>query len=73
LDKGAADSKLLCKFALPLIALLAQVWLFIVAPLIGAGIAGYLFKSRILAAEDVIPERGAAKSDVAPGAPRKRS
>src|SRR5215470_7538278 len=44
---------------------LAQVWLFIVAPLIGAGIAGYLFKpGGVLAAEDVIPERGAAKSDV---------
>ena len=27
---------------------LAQVWLFIVAPLIGAGLAGYLFKSGIL-------------------------
>lgn len=53
---------------------LEQVWLFIVAPLSGAGIAGYLFKSGILAAEDVIPERGTAKSDVAPGAsaPRKR-
>jgi aquaporin Z len=53
---------------------LAQVWLFIVAPLIGAGVAGFLFKSRILAAEDVIPERGAAKSDVPPAAsaPRKR-
>ena len=43
-----------------------QLWLFIVAPLIGAGIAGYLFKSRILAGEDVIPERGVGKSDVAP-------
>ena len=53
---------------------LAQVWLFIVAPLIGAGIAGYLFKSGILAADDVIPDRGGAKSDVAPAAsaPRKR-
>jgi aquaporin Z len=53
---------------------LAQVWLFIVAPLIGAGLAGYLFKSGMLAAEDVIPERGAAKSDVAPAAsaPKKR-
>ena len=47
---------------------LAQVWLFIVSPLIGAGVAGFLFKSGILAAEDVIPERGAAKSDVPPGA-----
>jgi aquaporin Z len=54
---------------------LAQVWLFIVAPLIGAGVAGYLFKpGGVLAAEDVIPERGVAKSDVAPAAsaPRKK-
>jgi aquaporin Z len=53
---------------------LHQMWLFIVAPLIGAGLAGYLFKSGILAADDVIPERGTATSDVAPGAsaPRER-
>ena len=53
---------------------LAQVWLFIVAPLIGAGIAGYLFKSGILAAEDVVPDRGGGRTEVAPGAsaPRKR-
>jgi aquaporin Z len=53
---------------------LAQVWLFIVAPLIGAGVAGYLFKSGILAADDVVPDRGGARSDVAPGAsaPRKK-
>jgi aquaporin Z len=53
---------------------LAQIWLFILAPLIGAGAAGYLFKSGILAAEDVIPARGAGRSDVAPAAsaPRKR-
>ena len=53
---------------------LAQVWLFIVAPLIGAGIAGYLFKSGILAGDDVIAARGGGKSDVAPAAsaPRKR-
>ena len=53
---------------------LAQVWLFIVAPLFGAGIAGYLFKSGILAADDVIPARGGGTSDVAPAAsaPRKR-
>jgi aquaporin Z len=53
---------------------LAQVWLFILAPLIGAGLAGYLFKSGILAGEDVIPARGGGKSDVAPAAsaPRKR-
>ena len=47
---------------------LYQVWLFIIAPLIGAGIAGYLFKSGRLAADDVVPVRGAGKSDVAPGA-----
>ena len=53
---------------------LEQVWLFIIAPLIGAGIAGYLFKARILSGEDVIPERGGGKSDVAPAAsaPRKK-
>ena len=53
---------------------LAQVWLFIVAPLIGAGIAGYLFKSGILAADDVVPDRGGGRTEVAPGAsaPRKR-
>jgi hypothetical protein len=50
------------------------MWLFIIGPLIGTGAAGYLFKSGILAAEDVIPDRGATKSDVAPAAsaPRKR-
>lgn len=50
------------------------MWLFIVAPLIGAGIAGYLFKARTLSGEDVIPERGGGKSDVAPAAsaPRKK-
>jgi len=31
---------------------LAQIWLFIVAPLIGAGIAGLLFKSGLLAADE---------------------
>jgi aquaporin Z len=53
---------------------LAQMWLFILAPMVGAGVAGYLFKSGILAADDVVPERGGTKSDVAPGAsaPRKR-
>jgi aquaporin Z len=53
---------------------LAQVWLFIVAPLVGAGVAGYLFKSGILAADDVVPDRGGTRSDVAPGAsaPRKK-
>ena len=55
-------------------AALGQVWLFILAPLIGAGAAGYLFKSGILAADDVVPERGGQKSDVPPAAaaPRKR-
>ena len=52
---------------------LAQVWLFIVAPLIGAGIAGFLFKSGVLAAEDIIPERGGGKSDVPPAASAPRS
>jgi len=47
---------------------LHQIWLFIVAPLIGAGLAGLLFKSGLLAADDVVPVRGAADSDVAPGA-----
>ena len=47
---------------------LYQVWLFILAPLLGAGIAGYLFKSGVLAADDVVPVRGAGESDVAPGA-----
>jgi aquaporin Z len=48
---------------------LAQVWLFIVAPLIGAGIAGYLFKSGILAADDEVPDRGGGgRTEVAPGA-----
>ena len=53
---------------------LAQVWLFIVAPLIGAGVAGYLFRSGLLAADDVVPDRGGTTSDVAPGAsaPRKK-
>ena len=32
-------------------AALGQLWLFIVAPLIGAGIAGYLFRAKLLEAE----------------------
>jgi aquaporin Z len=54
---------------------LAQIWLFILAPMIGAGAAGYLFKSGILAADDVIPDRGGGgRTQVSPGAsaPRKR-
>jgi hypothetical protein len=48
---------------------LAQVWLFIVAPLIGAGVAGFLFKrGGALTAEDVVPERGKARSSVPPAA-----
>jgi aquaporin Z len=55
-------------------AALAQVWLFIVAPLVGAGVAGYLFKSGVLVGDDVIPVRGDGKSTVPPAAsaPRKR-
>lgn len=52
-----------------------QLWLFIIAPVIGAGIAGFLFRSGgVLSAEDVIPERGAGRSDVPPAAsaPRKK-
>ena len=52
---------------------LAQVWLFIVAPLIGAGIAGYLFKSGILAADDVVPDRGGGRTEVAPAPLRRAS
>lgn len=55
---------------------LAQVWLFIVAPLIGAGVAGYLFRrGGVLAAEDVVPERGGGgRTQVPPAAsaPRKK-
>jgi aquaporin Z len=52
----------------------AKLWLFIIAPVIGAGIAGYLFRSGILSADDVVPNRGAGKSDVPPAAsaPRKK-
>ena len=44
------------------------------APVIGAGVAGYLFHSGILSADDVVPQRGEGKSDVPPAAsaPRKR-
>lgn len=51
-----------------------QLWLFILAPLIGAGLAGWLFKSGILLGDDVVPIWGGKKSSVAPGAsaPRKR-
>jgi len=52
-----------------------QLWLFIVAPLLGAAIAGYLFKSGIISADDVIPERGGGgRTEVPAGAsaPRKK-
>ena len=51
----------------------AKLWLF--APVIGAGIAGYLFRSGILSADDVVPDRGGGgKTNVPPAAsaPRKR-
>jgi aquaporin Z len=53
---------------------LKQIWLYILAPLLGAGAAGYLFKSGVLTGDDVIPARGGGKSDVPPAAsaPRKR-
>jgi len=33
-------------------AAVSQLWLFIVAPLIGAGIAGVMFRSGLLSAEE---------------------
>ena len=47
---------------------LKQIWLYILAPLIGAGAAGYLFRSGVLAAETVIPIRGEGETDVPPAA-----
>lgn len=47
---------------------LHQVWLFIVAPLIGAGAAGLLFRSGLLESDEVVPVRGRADTEVAPGA-----
>jgi aquaporin Z len=47
---------------------LQQMWLYILAPLLGAGAAGYLFRSGLLAADTVIPDRGEPVSDVAPAA-----
>ena len=56
---------------------LKQIWLYILAPLIGAGVAGYLFRSGLLAAETVIPMRGEGELEVPPAAsaprdPRRR-
>ena len=45
---------------------LKQIWLYILAPLMGAGVAGYLFRSGLLAAETVIPMRGEGESEVPP-------
>ena len=60
---------------------LKQIWLYILAPLLGAGAAGYLFRAGVLSAETVIPIRGEGVSDVPPAAsapredkpPRRRS
>jgi aquaporin Z len=51
---------------------LKQVWLYFLAPLLGAGVAGYLFRSGVLAAETVIPIRGEGVSDVPPAASAPR-
>ena len=51
---------------------LKQIWLYILAPLLGAGAAGYLFRSGVLAAETVIPVRGKGVSDVPPAASAPR-
>ena len=51
---------------------LKQIWLYILAPLIGAGAAGELFRSGALAAETVIPIRGEGETDVPPAAPAPR-
>jgi hypothetical protein len=49
-----------------------KIWLYILAPLIGAGAAGYLFRSGLLAAETVVPARGEGESDVPPAASAPR-
>ena len=41
---------------------LGQVWLFIVAPLIGAAIAGYLFKAGTLSADEPAAQPSAGKA-----------
>jgi aquaporin Z len=52
---------------------LQQIWLYILAPLVGAGAAGFLFRTGgILAADSVVPERGGAASDVPPAAAAPR-
>ena len=51
---------------------LKQIWLYILAPLLGAGAAGYLFRAGVLSAETVIPIRGEGGSDVPPAASAPR-
>ena len=51
---------------------LKQIWLYILAPLLGAGAAGYLFRVGVLSAETVIPVRGEGISDVPPAASAPR-
>ena len=51
---------------------LKQIWLYILAPLLGAGAAGYLFRAGVLSAETVIPIRGEGVSDVPPAASAPR-
>jgi aquaporin Z len=51
---------------------LKQIWLYILAPLLGAGAAGYLFRVGMLSAETVIPVRGEGISDVPPAASAPR-
>jgi aquaporin Z len=51
---------------------LKQIWLYVLAPLLGAGAAGYLFRSGVLAAETVIPARGEGGADVPPAASAPR-
>ena len=53
---------------------LKQIWLYILAPLLGAGAAGFLFRrDGILAADSVVPERGGGTSDVPPAAAAPRT
>jgi aquaporin Z len=51
---------------------LKQIWLYILAPLLGAGAAGYLFRAGVLLAETIIPVRGEGVSDVPPAASAPR-
>src|SRR5262252_6781658 len=51
---------------------LKQLWLYIIAPLLGAGAAGYLFRAGVLSAETIIPVRGEGVSDIPPAASAPR-